>query len=54
MKQYYFLVEFNRAITRVSKMDIRYVEERDPVRQALLEIYFALAVNAKHNDFNTH
>ena len=54
MRQPGFLVAFYGATERIAKMDIRYVEERDPVRQALLEIYLALALNAKHNDFNTH
>ena len=35
-------------------MDIRYVEEADPVRQALLEIYVALASGAEQNSFDNH
>jgi hypothetical protein len=39
------------AKSRVSKMDVRYVEESDPLRQALLEIYVAMALNTPHNSF---
>ncbi len=35
-------------------MQVRYVEERDPLRQALLEIYVALVLKTPYNDFNTH
>jgi hypothetical protein len=35
-------------------MDVRYVEEIDPLKQALLEIYAAVSCGAKHNDFDTH
>ena len=46
--------EFERAKQRVSTMDIRFVEETDAVRQALLEIYVALALETKFNDFDNH
>jgi hypothetical protein len=35
-------------------MDIRFVEENDPLRQALLEIYAAVALCTPYNDFETH
>jgi hypothetical protein len=35
-------------------MDIRFVEEADPNRQALLEIYVTLCLEARYNDFDTH
>ena len=35
-------------------MDIRFVEETDAVRQALLEIYVALALGTTFNDFDNH
>lgn len=35
-------------------MDLRFVEETDPLRQAFLEIYVAVALNTPHNDFETH
>jgi len=49
-----FARAFVEAKARVREMDLRYVEEADPVRQALLEVYVALAVKAKHNDFDNH
>jgi len=49
-----FLLAFNNAKARICGMELRFVEETDPVRQALLEIYVALAVKAKHNDFDNH
>ena len=46
--------EFERAKQRVNTMDIRFVEETDAVRQALLEIYVALALETIFNDFDNH
>jgi len=35
-------------------MDVRYVEETDPLRQALLEIYVSIVLKTPYNDFDTH
>jgi predicted GIY-YIG superfamily endonuclease len=45
---------FKAAKRRVAVMNIRYVEETDPTRQALLEIYAATALATPFNDFDTH
>jgi hypothetical protein len=45
---------FLEAKERISRMDIRYVEEDDPISQALLEIYTATALETPYNDFDTH
>lgn len=45
---------FSAAKARVREMDVRYVAEADPVRQALLEIYVAVALHTPYNDFDTH
>ena len=42
---------FLEAKCRVANMDIRYVEESDPVKQALLEIYVATVLRTRYNDF---
>jgi predicted GIY-YIG superfamily endonuclease len=51
-------VEFGEAFTaakaRVRMMDVRYVEERDSLRQALLEIYVSIVLKTPYNDFDTH
>lgn len=49
-----FAAAFTGAKDRIRGMELRFVEESDPVRQALLEVYVALAVKAKHNDFDNH
>jgi hypothetical protein len=54
MKQPKFLKAFKSAKVRMRKMDFRYVEESDHNRQALLEIYAAIALSARYNDFKTH
>ena len=54
MKNPRFVREFNKAKSRIRKMDLRFVEEKDQTRQALLEIYCAVALKAPYNDFNTH
>jgi hypothetical protein len=45
---------FVEAKRRVADMEIRYVEETDPVKQALLEIYVATALGTPYNDFENH
>ena len=45
---------FAEARRRVANMDIRFVEEIDPVKQALLEIYAATALDTPYNDFENH
>ena len=49
-----FRAAFERAKDRIRSMDVRYVAEADPVRQALLEVYVAIALRTPHNDFDTH
>lgn len=49
-----FLTAFQSAKEGVGQMDFRFVEENDPNRQALLEIYAAVALDAKYNDFHNH
>lgn len=44
---------FSRMKQRLRATTVCYVEERDQVRQALLEMYVALALDLKH-DFGTH
>lgn len=45
---------FERAKARVSAMDLRLVEETEPMRQALLEIYVAVTLKTPYNDFDNH
>lgn len=45
---------FAAARIRVSQMDLRFVEEADAVRQALLEIYVATTLRTRYNDFENH
>gem|GEM_PF-5895913 len=35
-------------------MDVRWVEEPDALKQALLEIYSAVVLQAPYNDFRNH
>ena len=48
-----FRQAFRDARARISEMDVRFVEEPDPVRQALLEIYAAISLETKYNKFET-
>jgi len=54
MKDPAFVDAFTSAKGRIRKMDLRFVEEVDPVRQALLEIYVAVVLETPHNDFDNH
>ena len=49
-----FLAAFNVAKERIRKMNLRFVEEADPVRQALLEMYVAVVLETPYNDFDNH
>jgi hypothetical protein len=49
-----FATEFAKAKERLRKMDCRYVEESDPLRQVLLEIYVAVSLHTPFNDFANH
>jgi len=49
-----FAAAFTAAKQRIRKMNLRYVEETDPLRQALLEIYVSAVLQTPYNDFNTH
>ena len=48
-----FAQAFKMAKARIRKMDVRCVEEKDPVRQTILKIYVAVALQTPYNDFNT-
>lgn len=39
---------------RVRNMDVRYVSESDPMRQALLEMYVSVSLQTPHNNFDNH
>ena len=45
---------FLRAKAWLANLDLRYVEETDPIRQTLLEVYVAVALKTPYNDFDTH
>jgi len=49
-----FATAFMEAKNRIRKMELRYVEETDPLRQTLLEIYAAVVLKTPYNDFDTH
>lgn len=45
---------FTACKARIRQFDLRFVEEVDPTRQALLEIYVATVLNTPFNDFENH
>jgi len=54
LKNPVFKKQYENAKKRIRKMEVRYVGEDNPLKQALLEIYVAVVSMAKHNDFDTH
>ena len=54
LKDATFAAAFAAAKRRIASMDIRFVEEREPTQQALLEIYTATVLKTPYNDFETH
>jgi hypothetical protein len=49
-----FAAAFSNAKERIRRMELRFVEEKDPLRQALLEIYVSFVLKTPYNDFDTH
>jgi len=49
-----FAAAFTAAKARIRDMDLRFVEEADPLRQAVLEMYVAVALGTPYNDFDNH
>lgn len=49
-----FLQAFIAAKARIRNMNVRFVEENDPTKQALLEIYVAVVQRTPYNDFDNH
>lgn len=49
-----FVDAFTSAKARIRQMDVRFIEESDPVGQTLLEVYVAVALAAPYNDFDNH
>jgi hypothetical protein len=49
--------EFARAfavsVDRVRRMEFRFVQEAEPTRQCLLEVYVSVVCGSPYNDFNT-
>jgi len=50
----HFAQLFDDAKARIREMDVRYVEEIDQLRQALLEMYVHVVLDTPYNDFDTH
>ena len=49
-----FRTQIENARARIRSMQVRYVHEPEPLKQALLEIYVAVVTGARYNDFDTH
>ena len=49
-----FSAAFTTAKSRLRAMEIRVVEESNPLRQALLEMYVAVSLETPFNDFDNH
>src|SRR5689334_3492490 len=54
MTQEHFRTAFDAQKARLREVDIRVVEEADPNRQALLEMYASIALGTPYNDFGNH
>jgi hypothetical protein len=49
-----FMRAFDEARQRIARLLVRYVEESDPLRQCLLEVYAHVALGTPFNDFDNH
>lgn len=54
LKDPVFRSAFDHARERIRKMDVRFIEEPVPVRQALLQICAKLRVKAEYPDLDNH
>jgi len=54
LSQSSFVQAYEDSKRRIRTMDVRYVGEANPLKQALLEIYVAVVSGAQFNDFDTH
>jgi len=54
MQDQAFVRAFDAAKARIREMDVRVVGESNPVRQTILEVYVAVALQTPYNDFDTH
>lgn len=49
-----FRLAFDQARARIRSMTVQWVEETDPIRQTILEVFTAFQTKAKYNDFDNH
>ena len=49
-----FFKAYQDAKERIRRMNIRWVHEPEPTKQALLEIYVSVVLETPYNDFDTH
>jgi hypothetical protein len=49
-----FLSAFPASKERISRMELRFVLEPEPLSQMLLEAYVAIALETPYNDFDNH
>lgn len=54
LTQSVFRTALDNALARIRSMNVQFVEESNPIRQALLEICAALQAEARYNDFDNH
>ena len=50
----HFRTAFDTARERIKKMTVQFVEEADPIKQTILEVFTAFETKAKFNDFENH
>lgn len=49
-----FKTAFDDAKKKIRGLEVRFIEETEPTRQALLEIYAAIVLQTPYNNFDTH
>ena len=49
-----FRAAFDDARQRIRNMQVQFVEERDPIKQTILEVFSAFKTKAKYNNFDNH
>jgi predicted GIY-YIG superfamily endonuclease len=49
-----FRFAFDAARKRISQMNVQFIEETDPIKQTILEVFTAFETRAEFNDFNNH
>jgi len=54
LEDHAFRAAFDASRDRIRQMDVQFVQETDPIKQTVLEVFAAFETKAQFNDFDNH